>query len=67
MYYDRFDIVAAYLTFFDHYHGGMRCKMYSRLSTAIATYAKNFDYSSVFEESVNAQEIYVNLKERLTH
>jgi hypothetical protein len=63
-YYNTFDIVAAYLTFFNHYHGGMYSVEYGRLSRAIATYAKGFSFEEALDMSENAQLIYDRLVEK---
>lgn len=63
MYWNRFDIVAAYALFFESFHEGMYSKKYRRLSK-IRTY---YDSNSYYEDVVyspNAREIYENLVER---
>lgn len=63
MYWDRFDIVAAYALFLEYYHEGMYSKKYQRLSK-IRTYYQSNSYLNDVMSSENAKEIYDRLVEK---
>ena len=66
MYWNRFDIVAAYALFLEHFHEGQFSRKYQRLSK-IRTYYKvggNRSYLDEVMSSENAKEIYDRLVEK---
>ena len=59
MYYDRFDIVEAYLVFYTDYHGGQTSREYKRLSKIKTYYKPPQGWGYRYEDlRRNSKEIY---------
>jgi len=62
MYYDRFDIVEAYLIFYTNYHGGQTSREYKRLSKIKTYYKPPQGWGYRYEDlRRNGKEIYKEL------
>ena len=64
MYFDRFDIVQAYYLFYVHYHGGIPCGSYQRLSYIKTVYRPNPSDQHLSGLTDNGRAIYDRLVER---
>lgn len=64
MYFDRFDILAAYYLFGSDYHTGQFSKEYSYIGRALDCGFKPGPTFDVFHLSENAKEIYNSLIEK---
>ena len=64
MYFDRFDIVQAYYTFYVNYHGGQASKDYARLCRIQKYFRPSPSFSGVDSLSDNGLMIYQNLIEK---
>lgn len=59
MYYDRFDIVEAYLVFYIDYHGGQSSREYQRLSKIKTYYKPAHNWGYRYKDlRRNSKEIY---------
>ena len=61
MYYDRFDIVEAYLVFYTDYHGGQTSREYQRLFKIRAYYKPPHGGLRYKDLRRNGKEIYKEL------
>lgn len=63
MYFNRFDITAAYYFYFRDYHSGQKSTEYQRL-TKIQSYLRPNPFWDIGDLSENARAIYENLVKR---
>lgn len=61
MYFNRFDIIAAYWLFLSQYHGGQGSREYARLSWISTVFSPSTLWSEPRDLPENAREIYRQL------
>jgi len=64
MYFDRFDIVAAYYFYFINYHTGQWSEEYKRLSKILRYFKPCPAWHDISDVSENAMEIYNSIVSR---